>query len=585
LKGDPATSHLHRETLSVHLVKNTGLATLNRHSEDHRVVQTLFLYVHEKPSKEKITEDNKMATAKDKTPANVDKVFIGTSDVDTPHDDVEPDDAAVTSKHTAPKSTSKSKTDDTADLSYGLAYGYGSETTTSTVTMTGAKSKTSKLSYTTVTTPSTSYPMTIPSAPSHGFGVSMTPPPGHPMQPPASLSISDTTFTLKSFSGAANTEDTAEKWVESFLLYTDFKRMSAGDSLRLFKLLLTDQAADWLKALPDYKKSSFDRLIQAFNERYALTRVDRWRKTAEIWSRKQGPNESVDDYVAAMQSAASRVNMPEDYLADAILQGLKPELRLFVLYAGVETIPEILKIARTSEAAHSADKSTTTTSDINTKLDFVMQQQAETMKTLKLMEETNKCSNIMSDQLALSKRVTFAQAAMSENDQRNDRRYSRRDSPARSVSPSERNSDTRSNYARSQSPVRYGSSANLNMSNDGRTSDQRRDARNVGANRQVWRPQRQWSTTSPTGMQSQGPQSSSSAPYNTTFNGQSRYIDPLQQRMVQNYARCTYCGRQHPFGKMYCPAANVQCFNCSRMGHLAKMCRSAPRAQGAMYIQ
>jgi hypothetical protein len=156
-------------------------------------------------AKKRITEDNKMATAKDKTPANVDKVFIGTSDVDTPHDDVEPDDAAVTSKHTAPKSTSKSKADDTADLSYGLAYGYGSETTTSTVTMTGAKSKTSKLSYTTVTTPSTSYPMTIPSAPSHGFGVSMTPPPGHPMQPPASLSISDTTFTLKSFSGAANT--------------------------------------------------------------------------------------------------------------------------------------------------------------------------------------------------------------------------------------------------------------------------------------------------------------------------------------------------------------------------------------------
>jgi hypothetical protein len=58
----------------------------------------------------------------------------------------------------------------------------------------------------------------------------------------------------------------------SFLFYTNFQRMSAGDSLRLFKLLLTDQAADWLKPLPDYKKSSFDLLTQAFNESYALTR-------------------------------------------------------------------------------------------------------------------------------------------------------------------------------------------------------------------------------------------------------------------------------------------------------------------------
>jgi hypothetical protein len=121
------------------------------------------------------------------------------------------------------------------------------------------------------------------------------------------------------------------------------------------------------------------------------------------------------------------------------------------------------------------------------------------------------------------------------------------------------------------------------MSNGDRTTDQQRDGGNVSSNRQVWRQQRQWSTTPTAAMQPHGLQPSASAPYNTTFNGQWKYIDPLQQRTMQNYARCTYCDRQHPFGKLYCPTANVQCFRCARIGHLAKMGRSAPRAQRAMY--
>jgi hypothetical protein len=285
-----------------------------------------------------------------------------------------------------------------------------------------------------------------------------------------------------------------------------------------------------------------------------------------------------------MQAAGNRVNMPENYLADAILQGLKPELRLFVLHSGADTIPEILKKARISESTHLADQSATHMSDINTKLDFVMQQQAETMKALKSMEQSNQRSASMSDLLTLNKKATFAQSAISENEHQNERHYYRRESPARSASLSERRSnDFRASSMRSQSSVRYNSSANSNMSNGGRTLNERRDGRNVNANRQVWRQQRQWSTTLPTGMHPQGPQPSASAPYNTTFNGKSQYIDPLQQRMMQNCARCTYCGRQHPFGKMYCPAANVQCFNCARIGYLGKVCPSILQTQSAMY--
>jgi hypothetical protein len=121
-------------------------------------------------AKKKNTEDIKMASTKDKTPSNVDKVFIETSEVDTPHDDVEGAEAPLTSTLTASKSKSTSKADDTVDLSHGLAYGYGAETSSSTAAMMGAKSKTSKSPYTAATTPSTFYSTTTPVSPKPWIG-------------------------------------------------------------------------------------------------------------------------------------------------------------------------------------------------------------------------------------------------------------------------------------------------------------------------------------------------------------------------------------------------------------------------------
>jgi len=40
---------------------------------------------------------------------------------------------------------------------------------------------------------------------------------------------------------------------------------------------------------------------------------------------------------------------------------------------------------------------------------------------------------------------------------------------------------------------------------------------------------------------------------------------------------CLYCGSEHEMGRQYCRAANVQCYNCHRMGHLARVCRAARR--------
>ncbi|EDO29904.1 predicted protein, partial [Nematostella vectensis] len=43
--------------------------------------------------------------------------------------------------------------------------------------------------------------------------------------------------------------------------------------------------------------------------------------------------------------------------------------------------------------------------------------------------------------------------------------------------------------------------------------------------------------------------------------------------------RCGYCGRDHPRGKINCPAANVRCDKCNKVGHFAAVCRSKPNTR------
>jgi hypothetical protein len=64
---------------------------------------------------------------------------------------------------------------------------------------------------------------------------------------------------------------------------------------------------------------------------------------------------------------------------------------------------------------------------------------------------------------------------------------------------------------------------------------------------------------------------------NQPYQRQPRFNSTLQQRLTGN---CAFCGGSHQVGRYFCPAANLQCFNCSKMGQMARMCRSRSATQG-----
>jgi hypothetical protein len=98
-------------------------------------------------------------------------------------------------------------------------------------------------------------------------------------------------------------------------------------------------------------------LMHEFMRRHELSGVETWKQTADLWKRRQGVDESIDDYVASMQAAAKRINMTTESLIDAIIQRLHPKIRLHVLHTGADSIESLLEVARVSEAAHAANTS------------------------------------------------------------------------------------------------------------------------------------------------------------------------------------------------------------------------------------
>jgi hypothetical protein len=365
------------------------------------------------------------------------------------------------------------------------------------------------------------------------------------------ISISDAAFALQPFAGSAHCGDLAEKWLEKFNMYCAFKKLGDEDKLRLFHLLMKDRAADWLRALPEHKKQDIDSLTQEFILRHQLSCVEKWKQKAELWRRKQLPTESVDDYVATMQATARRLKMPEPYLADAIMQGLHPELRLHVLHSKAETVDEILEAARVSEVAHSAN--TTSASQMETltaKVDLLL---------------TNMVANKTEESTTAPKKVAFTQAvvaAASTNRPSRERPYS----PA-GRSPSRSPVRSSDGYQSSAGPLRREWSDNDRPFR--RETDRRREITQDRQRSTSWRPT--FNGQRPVMQQQNGPF------YNQQFQRQPRYNTALQQRLSGN---CKFCGGSHQLGRQFCPAANVQCFNCAKMGHMAKVCRSRSAAQG-----
>lgn len=172
--------------------------------------------------------------------------------------------------------------------------------------------------------------------------------PGSVFGAPTTGNFEAKSLTPSLFHGSPS-ED-AKAWLLYFKRYALFRKFSNEDLLTVFPLFLRAAATDWFDQLSDEVRADFAELETSFLARFTTSDFMRWVRVSDMFSRVQKQNETVDEYVVQVQKMAKAVDMKDDnFIRYAILKGLKPNIRCYVLQNDAKTVPEVLRLGRIAE--------------------------------------------------------------------------------------------------------------------------------------------------------------------------------------------------------------------------------------------
>jgi hypothetical protein len=150
------------------------------------------------------------------------------------------------------------------------------------------------------------------------------------------------------FSGKS--DEDADAFIKSFDRFIRYKELTDNTKqLNLLAVLFRDAAADWFESLASEHTNNIDSLRAAFAARYQTPEVLKFKSAAELFTRKQSENESVDDYVLHMQKLGRLIAADENIVRYSIINGLKPYISVQVTQSRKSTIEDILNVARIAE--------------------------------------------------------------------------------------------------------------------------------------------------------------------------------------------------------------------------------------------
>lgn len=144
--------------------------------------------------------------------------------------------------------------------------------------------------------------------------------------------------------------ESALDWLSGFTKYCTFKGVNEDRKKALFCLMMLGPANDWVDSLNAEQTASYAQLEAAFKDRYGTPECMKFKGVSNIFARRQGYNENVNDYIAAVQKLAKENGLQDEMTLYAILNGLKPELAPWINSKSPKTIKEVIEYGRVAEA-------------------------------------------------------------------------------------------------------------------------------------------------------------------------------------------------------------------------------------------
>lgn len=147
-----------------------------------------------------------------------------------------------------------------------------------------------------------------------------------------------------------------EMFLDNLCAYASLRGATAPE--KLLPLALKDGARAWYISLSAATKNDLDAFKAAFLQRYGPADIISFSKVGEIFESHQKPNEKVRDYVSRISHQCSLAKLLEEMTVKALLNGLLPSLRTFVLSKTPKTLEDVEKEAVTAELISPKDDRT-----------------------------------------------------------------------------------------------------------------------------------------------------------------------------------------------------------------------------------
>lgn len=153
---------------------------------------------------------------------------------------------------------------------------------------------------------------------------------------------------IQPFCGNTEKED-AKLWLTRFQLFANTKGLTANKAKSTLPLFFKENALRWYISLPDNVKDDFDSLKDAFLNRYGPDERTKWKRTAALYQLQQGIHQSVEDFITLVMAQAADVDLQEDQIQVIVLNGLKPNIRQFVIQKQYRDLDELRTTAKLGE--------------------------------------------------------------------------------------------------------------------------------------------------------------------------------------------------------------------------------------------